>query len=209
MKDRKYVFLALAALATAASLMLAGCSAPEDSSASGSSPASAGDSSNSQSPEESSPLLGEFTANDLEGNEVDQSILEDHKLTMVNVWATFCGPCLNEMPDLGALHTENADKGFQVVGVVIDVLNRDGALNQEQVDLAAEIVGKTGADYLHLLPSDDLIVALLGNVSAVPTTVFVDESGNLVGEVQLGARSKEQWQEMIDQLLEQVSGEDA
>ena len=48
-------------------------------------------------PTESAPaqpvaILSSFTAEDLEGNEVDQSVLSDYNLTMVNVWATFCSP---------------------------------------------------------------------------------------------------------------------
>ena len=59
-------------------------------------------SSEQQEPNAASPsLLGEFESVDLEGNTVDESILADHQLTMINVWATFCGPCINEMPDLG------------------------------------------------------------------------------------------------------------
>ena len=39
-------------------------------------------------------ILSQFTASDLDGNEVTQSLFEGHPVTMVNVWATFCGPCL-------------------------------------------------------------------------------------------------------------------
>lgn len=48
-------------------------------------------------------ILSAFTAQDLQGNGVNQEILKGKKLTMVNVWATFCDPCINEMPDLGVL----------------------------------------------------------------------------------------------------------
>ena len=205
---------ALAAALLVLGGVLTGCGAGASSAqqdASPSSQASQSASQSSSSTESSSPsqasLLGEFAAQDLQGNNVDQSILEGHPVTMVNIWATFCGPCLSEMPDLGALHTEYADKGFQVVGIVIDVLQRDGSLDNDQVALAAEIVEKTGANYLHLLPSNDLINAKLAQVTAVPETFFVDESGNLLGDSYLGARSKEEWQKIIDELLTQAGGE--
>ena len=78
-------------------LLLAGCTrqTPADQPA-------AGTEGTSQAADARRPLLGSFTAQDLEGNTVDQSILADHKLTMVNVWATFCTPCLSEMPELGS-----------------------------------------------------------------------------------------------------------
>lgn len=43
-------------------------------------------------------ILSQFAATDLDGNEIDQSILEGYDLTMVNIWATFCQPCIREMP---------------------------------------------------------------------------------------------------------------
>ena len=51
-----------------------------------------------------------FTAITLDGETVTQDIFQDHDLTMINIWATFCGPCLSEMPDLGEIHEEyNSD----------------------------------------------------------------------------------------------------
>ena len=125
---------------------------------------------------------------------------------MVNIWATFCGPCLDEMPDLGELNTQYADQNFQIVGIVVDVLNQDLTYNEEQVALAKEVVEKTGASYTHLLPSTDLLMNKLIYVTGVPETVFVDSEGNQVGESYLGARSKEEWSEIIEELLAEVQG---
>jgi thiol-disulfide isomerase/thioredoxin len=161
---------------------------------------------NQVSPEETAAvgILGAFKATDIDGNPVDQSVFKDHKLTMVNVWATFCGPCINEMPELGKLNHEYADKGVQVVGIVVDAAGSDGKLLPDMVETAKEIVKQTDADYLHLLPSEDLNSALLNSVTAVPTTVFVDEDGNQVGETIVGSHSGEEWAGIIDDLLKEV-----
>lgn len=151
------------------------------------------------------PLLGTFTAQDLDGNDVDAAILADKKLTMINVWATFCGPCLQEMPELGEISAEYSDQDFQIIGIVMDVFNSDGTLSESQVAKAQEAVEKTGASYLHLLPSQDLIQAKLKDVSAVPETFFVDAEGNVVGKSYLGARDKAAWQTIIDEKLEEVA----
>ena len=135
---------------------------------------------------------------------MDAGIFSGYKLTMVNVWATFCGPCIREMPDLGALHAEYADSGFQIVGIVADVVDLDGNFMPDMVDTAVEIIDATGADYLHLLPSDSLNEALLKNAVYVPTTIFVDEQGNQVGDMLVGSRAKEEWAEIIDELLGEV-----
>ncbi len=203
MKRYKRIYAAL--LAGCLLLSLAACGGGEAPPESPSSPAS-----QEEEAPEAAPILGEFTATDLAGNEVTQSVFEGHPVTMVNVWATFCGPCLREMPDLGALHQEFSEQGFQILGIVTDVQAPDGSISQEQVDLAAQIAEETGASYLHLLPSEDLIACLLWQVSSVPTTIFVDETGALIGKGYLGSRDAAAWRSIIEEKLEAVSaGEDA
>lgn len=150
-------------------------------------------------------VFGDFTTTDLDGVPVDQSLFTDHKLTMVNIWATYCSPCLSEMPDLGELQASYADQGFQVVGIVIDMLDQHGEILPAQVDTAKQIVDQTGAAYTHLLPSEDLIAARLKNVTGVPETLFLNGEGKIVGKAYLGARSYEQWQQIIEQMLSEVS----
>lgn len=135
-------------------------------------------------PQENGGVLSAFTTTDLEGNTVDQSILEGYDLTMVNVWATFCNPCLREMPDLGELAAEYEAKGVQILGLVSDTLNQEGQLDEAQVERARELAAETGAGYVHLLPSEDLM-DLLGQIYAVPTTFFVDSK--------LASRSAPPW----------------
>ena len=182
-------------------LLLAGCSSSQ--------PATDGSSDStsvsfSASQEEQEPVLGDFTAEDLDGNEVTQEIFAEKKLTMVNIWATFCGPCLREMPDLGDLAVEYEDRDFQIVGIALDTLERDGSISQSQVETARKIVEETGADYLHLLPSEDLISAYLQSVTTVPETFFVDSEGKLVGSVQRRYWDKETWSTLIEEALAEV-----
>lgn len=152
---------------------------------------------------ETAGILSQFTGQDLQGEAVDEGLLQGHKLTMVNVWATFCTPCINEMPDLGELSQEYSDKGVQIVGMVSDVMASDGSIDKDQVALAQEIVEATEANYTHIIPGDDLY-SLLYQITSVPTTFFVDENGDQVGSAYLGAKDKEAWKTIIDQLLEEV-----
>ena len=154
-------------------------------------------------PEEMPVIFTTFTTTDLEGNSVDESILQDYKLTMVNIWATYCGPCLMEMPDLGELAPEYAEKGVQFVGLVSDALNSDGSISEDQVTTAQDIVAETGADYLHLLPSEDLY-GLLSQVYAVPTTIIVDQEGRQVGYAYVQSLSREEWVAVLDAALAEV-----
>ena len=183
------------ALICAALLLLSACGGTASSPDSTSTPADNGG--------ELPGLLSSFTATDLEGNPLDQTMLEGYELTMVNVWATFCSPCIKEMPDLGELAAEYREKGLQIVGLVSDTLNSDGTLSDSQVELARDIVDQTGADYPHILPSPDLF-GLLSQISAVPTTFFVDSEGNQVGTAFSSALDRERWVQLLDQYLAEV-----
>lgn len=153
--------------------------------------------------EDKAATLASFRAADLNGQIRDESFFASAELTMVNVWATYCGPCLREMPELGELSQEYADKGVQIAGVVIDTRNSDGTIVQSQVEQARALAEQTGADYVHLLPTSDLIQAGLGGIYSVPTTFFVNADGEQVGETYVGSRSKEDWSAIIDEVSAQ------
>ena len=146
---------------------------------------------------EPSAGLVTFEGMDLEGNAVSSDILSQSKLTMINVWATYCGPCLNEMPELGELAAEYDLEDFQIIGIVSDVLEG------EDQSLAESLIRQTGADYTHLLLNESIYYALLTDVSAVPTTFFLDEDGTVLDTV-VGAMKKTVWEDKINGLLEEL-----
>lgn len=143
--------------------------------------------------------FGNFTANDINGNQVTQEVFAQSDLTMINIWATFCGPCLREMPELGEIASEYNTDSLQIIGIVADAEDGSGNIDQNQLALAKEIVSKTNANYLHLLPSSDLKNNKLNSVSAVPETIFVDRAGNIVGQSYVGSRDKAAWISIIEQ----------
>lgn len=141
-----------------------------------------------------------FEGQDLEGNTVSQEICTQSKLTMINVWATYCNPCLNEMPELGELVQEYDTSDFQLIGIVSDVVEGQ---DEDALAYAADLVEETGADYPHLLLNESLYSGLLAEVSAVPTTFFLNEKGEVL-DVVVGAMDKSHWKEKIDGLLENL-----
>lgn len=145
-------------------------------------------------------LLGEFETVDLQGASVNQDIFAESNLTMLNIWGTFCGPCIREMPDLGELSGEYDKEHFQIVGLISDV-------GQPKDEVAQEIVDKTKADYTHIINSQELMDGYLGQVQAVPTTVFLDREGKQVGETYTGSRDKDSWKKIIEEVLEMTNGQ--
>lgn len=156
--------------------------------------------STSEKGSKSLPLPVFFEGQDMEGNEVSSDIFSETKLTMVNVWATYCSPCLNEMPDLGELAGEYEESDFRLIGIISDV--PEGG-EQEMIDLAEELIDQTGADYPHLLLNESLYTSLLQDVTAVPTTFFFNDKGMLLDTL-VGSRDKDAWKEVIDGLLENL-----
>lgn len=142
-------------------------------------------------------IFGEFETVTLTGEPVTQEIFGEAKLTMVNIWATYCSPCIQEMPELAELAREYEDRGVQIIGLLSDVSEPEDAT-------AMEIVEETGADYMHILPSAELQMNLLSRISAVPTTVFLDREGNMTGSAYAGARSKEDWSGILEEILGEV-----
>ncbi len=151
----------------------------------------------SEKEQSSSPKVV-FEALDMEGNTVSSDILANSKLTMINVWATYCNPCLSEMPELGELAGAYDPADFQLIGIISDV--QEGG-DEAQIEYAASLIEETGADYPHLLLNRSLYIGLLSGVSAMPTTFFLDENGTVLDTV-IGAMDKSAWEEKIDALLQ-------
>ena len=142
-----------------------------------------------------------FSSKDMNGVPVSSEIFAKNKITMLNIWGTFCPPCIKEMPDLAKLNEANKSKGVEVVGIPIDIVDRMGNILPKPKADGEEIIAKTGTNYTHVVPSKDMMSGLLRNIQAVPATLFVDKDGKIIGQVYLGARSQKDWQKIIDDLL--------
>ena len=123
-----------------------------------------------------------FTSKDLDGNTVTESIFAEKDLTVVNIWGTFCTPCVEEMPELGEWAKEMPDN-VQIVGIISDISGDD---DTKRHDLAVTITEKAGADFTQIIASSDLD-SIMQWVTGVPTTLFVDRNGNIVGKPIVGA----------------------
>ena len=143
-----------------------------------------------------------FDSVDLDGNKISSEIYSQNKITMINIWGTFCGPCIREMPDLAKLSEENKSKGVQIIGIPIDIIDDWGKLDKSLKTDALMILDKTGVQYKNVVPTVDMFRGFLRGIQAVPTTFFIDKDGRQIGGVYMGSRSQKDWQRIIDKLLE-------
>lgn len=147
--------------------------------------------------QEEEPYIVSFEANTINGEALTSEIFSQSRLTMINVWATYCNPCLSEMPDLGEIAAEYDSAEFQMIGVISDVAED---ATEEDINNAKDLIQQTSANYPHLLLNESLYMNLVGGVSSVPTTFFVDQKGEMLGYA-IGAQSKDTWVSIIEDLL--------
>lgn len=152
------------------------------------------------------PSLGEFTTQDVNGNEYTQDMFQDYDLTLVNIFTTWCTPCVAEMPELEKLYQQMKDQGVNVVGFVLDVLNEKGEIVQDDLERAQELVEKTGVTYPVLLPDSGYLNGRLTGIEGFPETFFVDKDGNVVGGTYQGSGGLEDWLEVVEQELAALNG---
>lgn len=127
--------------------------------------------------EEEGTKMPSFSTVDLNGNTVTDDIFAEKDLTVLNVWGTYCGPCINEMPELGKWAKE-LPENVQLIGLICDGYGNE--------DTAVQIAEKAGAEYLQLIANEDFS-QFFETIVGVPTTFFVDKNGNIVGEPIIGA----------------------
>ena len=136
-----------------------------------------------------------FESEDLAGNKVTSAeLFSGNKITMVNVWGTWCGNCMNEMPELVEVHKEFQEKGCGIVGIEDERKEMDAAMRE----YAASVLESLGVSF----PS---VLTVKGNevldlVSGYPTTFFVDSEGKVLGKPIEGA-APDMYRIVMDSLL--------
>lgn len=182
-RTKKYAALCAALLSMA---VMTGCasSSANDGNSTGSATSSpaAENAANGDTQQTDPAAFPAFTATDLDGSTVTESIFSEKDLTVLNIWGTFCGPCIGEMPELGEWAKEMPDN-VQIVGLIIDI---NGEEDTEHRDLAVDITQQAGVDFTNLIANADF-APILKDVIGVPTTLFIDGDGNIVGDPIVGA----------------------
>ena len=124
--------------------------------------------------------LPTFTATTIDSAPVTNELFAAKKITIVNIWGTFCPPCIAEMPALADL-SRALPADAQLVGLVCDASE-----NSVQIQRAQKITQEAGADFVNIVPDAQLMKFLEG-VEAVPTTIFINSKGEVVGKAIIGA----------------------
>lgn len=114
------------------------------------------------------PKVVDFTLRDLEGKKV---ALKDYrgKVVLINIWATWCGPCRQEIPDLIKLRNKYYDKGFEVLGVVVSSKEED----------VRKMVKEFKINYPVLFGTEKALKPF-GKIPSIPRTFILNRDGEIV-----------------------------
>lgn len=149
--------------------------------------------------------VGKFETTGIDGKTYTEKVFSDYDLTLVNVFTTWCSPCVKEIPELQELYKEMKDKGVGVAGVVLDTTDEKGNQDEEAVKKAGILQKKTKAEYPFLTPDTTMMNGRLQGISAFPETFFVDKDGNIVGDTYTGSHTLDEWKEIVEKELKNVS----
>ena len=134
-----------------------------------------------------------FKTVDFDGNEVDSAeIFAKNKFTMINVWASYCSYCIEEMPQLEAINAEYADQGCGIIAILSD------GDQEDKLEIGKGVAAESGITFPMLVGNDSIREQLIAQ--SYPTSIFVDSEGKVVAEPIKGAYV-EKYTETFDQLL--------
>ena len=135
-----------------------------------------------------------FSTVDLDGNPVDSSVFADAEYTMINIWASYCAPCIGEMDELMQMDAEL--ENVQIITVLSDALTTE----DEAAEDAREIVKTLNFTLPVYLINEEIYTQLPCN--AVPTSFLVDREGNAMKYMCVGAVGVEQYKQWIQSCID-------
>jgi thiol-disulfide isomerase/thioredoxin len=113
--------------------------------------------------------MPEYAALYLDGNAFDLATRRD-KVVLLNLWATWCGPCRAEIPELQQIHDKYAAQGFEVIGVSVD---------ETGPEAVKEFVTEHKMTYPVVLDAEGKLANIF-QTSVLPTSVIVDRKGKII-----------------------------
>ena len=143
--------------------------------------------------DEEAILAPDFTLKSLDGESYTLSDLRG-KVVVVNFWATWCGPCRKEIPDLSRIYSAYKEQDVVILGISLDDVSTDKVRKfAENYKITYPILHGTRSELMR-------ISRTYGGVTAIPTTFLIDREG-YIQDMFLGARSEQFFLDRIRALL--------
>lgn len=131
----------------------------------------------------------DFMVYDLENKPVKLADFKG-KVVILDFWATWCPPCLEEIPHFKKLHQQYSGQGLVILGVSLDEAGRDHV---------KEFMKENSIPY-PIAMSNDKIVEDFGGIRGIPTTFVIDRDGKIVSKL-VGYHDLEEFESLIKKVL--------
>lgn len=135
----------------------------------------------------------------IDGKEVTNELFRDKKMTMINIWGTYCPSCIKELPYLQEIYDEFKEDNLGMVGVIIDVPIEK--TEGKEFYKAKKILDEHNIQYPNVQLDQKFKECTTGKIFFVPTTIFVDHEGKVIGDLIESAYSKNEYVQIINQML--------
>ena len=124
------------------------------------------------------------------------------QVVLLNFWATWCPPCVHEMPSMEQLYQDMRARGFVVLGVSVDVDPGEPDADGRVHGIVREYVDRLGVTFPILLDPQGAVESVY-NVSGLPTTYVIGRDGRIEGRI-VGAREWDsaEYRRRIEELLD-------
>lgn len=132
-----------------------------------------------------------FSGPNPEGKTINLNAIKG-KVTIIDFWASWCGPCRKENPNVVKVYKKYHDKGLEIIGVSLD--------RKDQKDKWIAAIEKDQLDWHHIsnLEYFNDPIAKLYNITAIPATFILDEKGNIVAKNLRGPALEAKIAELLD-----------
>ena len=145
----------------------------------------------------SATKMPEFKTKTTEDEEITSDVFKKSKLTVVNLWGSWCQPCVEEIPELQKLYENIKDKGVNVIGVAQD--------GDTELDAVKEIIAQDNVTYTNIIPDEDgPLKGFVMSSQLFPNTFLVDSEGNIVANI-TGGQNLEGFTKAVEDALAKLN----
>ena len=147
-----------------------------------------------------SDIFAENSYSTIDGRQYTPADLKNARVTLFNVWATNCPPCIEELPALEELNHSYPAGQVQVIGILSDSVDSKGNVSEKHITDAVDIAGKAGVTFPTIVVDKNLYAFVQTTIIGTPTTYVVDSEGHIITTV-TGGKKLDGWKEEVDSAL--------